>query len=1013
MADIIQNMISQLGQTQDQRLPAELDEHYAQVDERSAADLLRFARDFAGLVKFYDGSGQTNRNWKPFFPGTDEAALAMLRDRDGLTPAHQALFAAFLGLYKQPQKLLNRISGRHLNFYYEQVLRLARKPAVPDRAHVVIELKKLAPPIKISPKDGLSAGKDATGVELLYAPARETIINGSRVESLRTLYVDRAGQGPVRAASLANSSNGSGGKLNPDAPSWRGFGYPDLPLSEVGFAIGSPVLRLQEGERKVTIFLTLSGVHPEALNDQTLSGAFDVLATGEKGWISCQASVSLKGETMTLVFTVPATEKGVVDYSAVVHGYSYSAQTPIAQVLLNQESSTLGYSAFRDVRVRTVSVKVEVSGIKSLKLENDDGILNPKKPFLPFGQQPRVGSRFVIGCDEAFAKPLSNLSVKVHWKDPPKDFSDLYKTYNVTGISNDSFTASAAVAASGNWQTRETTLFDSGDARQEITFSFSRGTPHIGKPPGKARQVYALQTVGARWAKAQAREFILKEPRFSGSSSPALESESGFLTLALNHDFLHVTYRNVYVEKVVQLSLKTTPTPELPAEPYTPAIQSISLSYTARTEDVNVASDALADFANPEAQFYHVGYFGQAREHGYQRKQLKLDDLRVSLLPVFPDEGELLIGLAQLNPGDSVSILFQVVEGTGDPDLNAPAVEWSVLGDNHWKALGRAGVLLDTTNQLRTRGTIQFVIPAEASTANTILPAGLLWLRAGVTNHAAAMPQFIDVLANAIEARFADHGNDPRHLSAALSAGKLANFKAPLAPVKSVKQPFASFDGSPVETEPRFHTRVSERLRHKNRCLTPWDYERIVLEAFPRVHTVKCVPHAHNGEWLAPGYVLLVVIPDLRNQSGLDWLQPKVDANTITSIADWVGQRAGMQVKVEVKNPSYQRIQLDFQVKFRAGFEFNYYRQQLERQITEFLSPWAFAAGRAPTFGGRVYKSVLLDFVEDLPFVDWVTDFRMFTHPEHGARQDVNEAVPEAPDVILASEYNHNIREAT
>ena len=51
--DIIQNMISQLGQSQGERMPKSLGIHFADVDERTPDDLLRFAKSFAKLVKFY------------------------------------------------------------------------------------------------------------------------------------------------------------------------------------------------------------------------------------------------------------------------------------------------------------------------------------------------------------------------------------------------------------------------------------------------------------------------------------------------------------------------------------------------------------------------------------------------------------------------------------------------------------------------------------------------------------------------------------------------------------------------------------------------------------------------------------------------------------------------------------------------------------------------------------------------------------------------------------------------
>ena len=136
--------------------------------------------------------------------------------------------------------------------------------------------------------------------------------------------------------------------------------------------------------------------------------------------------------------------------------------------------------------------------------------------------------------------------------------------------------------------------------------------------------------------------------------------------------------------------------------------------------------------------------------------------------------------------------------------------------------------------------------------------------------------QLIEVAANAVEVQFIAPEQNPPHLITALPQGKIVKLKRGLLVVKAIQQPFASFGGSPGETDQAFYVRQSERLRHKNRCLSSWDYERLILENFPNVQRVKCIPHAREGCWLAPGHVLLVVIGDLKNQNDQDLRQPDV-----------------------------------------------------------------------------------------------------------------------------------------
>jgi hypothetical protein len=149
----------------------------------------------------------------------------------------------------------------------------------------------------------------------------------------------------------------------------------------------------------------------------------------------------------------------------------------------------------------------------------------------------------------------------------------------------------------------------------------------------------------------------------------------------------------------------------------------------------------------------------------------------------------------------------------------------------------------DGTYGFQTTGIVKIDIPSDASTHNTIITDGLLWLSAGVTENANRIPQLIDIVTQAAEAKFTDQGNDPSHFDTALPAGSISKLSVPVAQISKVQQPFASFDGKHQEIGKEFYTRVSERLRHKGRAINAWDYEHLVLDRFPSIYKVKCITH--------------------------------------------------------------------------------------------------------------------------------------------------------------------------
>jgi len=74
-------------------------------------------------------------------------------------------------------------------------------------------------------------------------------------------------------------------------------------------------------------------------------------------------------------------------------------------------------------------VSVDVEGITTAMIENDNGALNAEKPYFPFTGQPTKGSSFYIRHPEIFSKNWNNVNVKINWKNTPNSITDHYRAY--------------------------------------------------------------------------------------------------------------------------------------------------------------------------------------------------------------------------------------------------------------------------------------------------------------------------------------------------------------------------------------------------------------------------------------------------------------------------------------------------------------------------------------------------------------------------------------------------------
>lgn len=899
----------QFGTSQAERWNPSLDPASAPLDDRDAVAQLARLRSLADDIAYYrDTPNRHSGDWKEFFPvdGSRAALEALAARSDGTVAPHLALLLAWLEQAETSRELLNAITGRHLQFQMRRVLGFVTRPPCPDRVHLLMELKKDTAAIEIGEEVRFSAGRDRRKVEQVFRPVRSVVVNHARVESLCSVVHDGD---RLRFAPIADSLDGLGASLPEADPRWPPFGQarpsrPDLPYAPVGFAIGSPLLRLAGGIRQIRITLALDGLDA-SINASVIAGSLQAYATTPSGWSGPHPLTgSGSGDQITLAFTLGASEPAVSDHRPDLHLQRFPAGVPIVQLLLKPGAS---YAALSALRVRSVQVGVEVSELRDLLVEGDAGTIDPRRPFFAFGALPVIGSRLHVGCNEALAKTLTSLRIRIEWQAVPlPSFSEQYAGY----INADK--VASGVQATVSWQDARGALRSIGTALlrpQDAGVTTLEPMVAAASPPmATTHRIQALRSSGSGVAHRQARRLeqvspVLRSPLRGLVSAwelmPSPTARPGFVTITLAEDFLHADYRQ---ESLSRLQTGMTPL----KEPYTPKVQDLRLDYEARS-DVNRIDEASEPaFAETTVQFFHVDAFGVAREHGWlTRSRPWAPQDGVSLLPrhgARGRSGELMIGISGIRAGDPLSLLVQLAEGTADPQARARGVDWSILADDAWRPLTTGELVLDTTRNLRRSGIVSLVLPDVHVTGNSRMVPDLVWLRAAATEPDAAC-DVIGVHANAVEAVFDDQGNDPDRLATPLPAGSIRKLLTPLAATKSVGQPYASFGGSPEETDPSLAQRASERLRHRQRAITAWDWERLVLQAFPSVARAKCVAHASAGSWQAPGHVLMLVVPDLRNRNAVDRLHPRVDLDTIEEIRRYLLARSGMAVELSVRNP--------------------------------------------------------------------------------------------------------------
>jgi hypothetical protein len=709
------------------------------------------------------------------------------------------------------------------------------------------------------------------------------------------------------------------------------------------------------------------------------------------------------------------------------------------------------YHFFRNLVIANATINVTVCGLKNFIVQNDLVVQDVNSPIYPFGAIPKVDANFYIGSEEILLKKWEKIYINLNWKSFPTAPSDSklapfeyhydgYKNYylrkkeskksvgdpgktnfEIVGrriIEDDRFRIDLAILQDGKWNYWLHCRTDTGE--------YNCGSEKYFDTPGKLdkkeemhcqlfqsykqsfcdKENFSNQYRIHRKEDFKATLDLPKEAmNFLGYKQYEKTNIHGFIKITLKcQDFQHDIYPFVLAEYLIDLAWQNQNLHQnqnsgqinqilvRPKEPWTPIISNMSIDYTATAgpDDIDL--------------IHLYPYDGT-----YKEVEIKLHP---TLFPAFCEEGTLFLGLQNLIPGSNVNILFQLAEATSDSESDPQTVYWQYLANNKWVNL-RPGfeILTDATENLTRSGIIEFSLPDNISSDNTVMPNTLYWIKAAVPQNSTAASETIGIYAQAMSATFTNNtANDRLRLSTPLAAGSVSSLSVADANIKQVNQPGPSFGGQAQEdTGPAYYLRVSELLRHKGRAIQKFDYERLALQQFPQLFKVKCINHSFalnandyiNDFPIAPGYVLLAVIPNLNLLEAGNSFEPKVPVSMLEDIETAMYSRTSPFVRFRAMNPRYEGINFCIRVQLMPDRDPTYFANKLQEDLREFLAPWAVGKYDKLTFGECVNRSDIINFIETLEYVDYIVKLDMFHESDVPPAKSLQEICPATPRSIL------------
>ncbi len=429
---------------------------------------------------------------------------------------------------------------------------------------------------------------------------------------------------------------------------------------------------------------------------------------------------------------------------------------------------------------------------------------------------------------------------------------------------------------------------------------------------------------------------------------------NGFFKITLNKNYSGEAYLNSFIAE------SKKPTPNLP---YIPTIKDVTFSYNASSEQ-------------NEVSFYNL----------YPKGYKKIEEKNWNIVPKIDNDGELFIGIKDIDPGNSLSLLFQVAEGSANPRQLPIDLSWSYLKGNRWETFNTEDIG-DETNGLTQSGIVQLQAPEDLNIQyQTIFPKDIWWLKIEIKERVDAICHLVGIHPQALKAVLFDYDKNGLEFKENLEPDVISKLLKPKNEVKKIIQPYMSFYGRLKDTDPLFHQRSSERLRHKEKAISIWDYETLILDNFPEIFRVKCLNHYRYDTTLinnsSAGYVTIIPIAKGLDANVPVYWKPIVPIGTMKRIKTFLESKASPHARIVVKPPKLEKLELVFNFRHHdiPGADSRLYTQQLIDVINKFLSPWAYRADSDIQFQSEIEKSKLIQIIEMQPFVDYISEFKVNHH---------------------------------
>jgi hypothetical protein len=954
--------------------------------------------------------------------------------------AHIGLIFSFLELFKHSLIDLNTFTQKHLDLYFKEVLKLSHLDASPTKIFASFEIDENIDFINVQPNTVLKVGQMENGADVLFHIDENIELNNIPLTHISTFFLSE--NKLFDHQSRFNLISGLYSKVhasdqdevnffNSDKTAFSSLGEEQIFLSSeemnmdratIGFMLSSPVLQLSKSDRTIDIDFkfTIDSIKylsdliidiaqnkdtsEEVVFDEIFSNAFQIEYTAEEAWthISNYKVISPTDWSTGIIrisFTLDKTYPDIISYDSQSHQLQITSEFPVLKFILNQDSFYNPYSFLNSMEVHQIDLNVKVENLKKMNCYVNSEEVDVQSEFEIFGVAPKKGSNLVLGTEELFNKKIHQLSIGWDYKNLnslDQTLASYYKEYNL-GIQNDTFKVKISALSNFEYSTssKSELVYDLFDQTEEGALRHDKNFNQV--------DVDSL---------AIKPNYKLKSSNFEEFSN---DIETGYLKIELvapNFAFGANLYDKVF-NQVTEKTLKGKLQKEniamlkFPNEPYAPSISGLTMNYEAKSSLIfNQSLFSENDF-DQENSFYLISPFG------IEKTFSKNSVTKNTIVDNYSYEGELILGFDTSKTTFQLNLLFEIVKSENQNYEFSRKLDWYYSSADGWTLFNAGDFLYDQTMNLMKTGVLSLKAPPDILAVKDEFNESKIYIKACSKNKTNQFSLIRSIRTNSVSASeiITDSNQSDRRF---IPPNSIEGFLDPIDGIINVEQHLGSIQGKNRESNMDFYMRSSELLRHKNRPVTKWDFEKFILSKFNWLSHVKC--YSVNGKNNQLN-IQLLCIKKIEGHQNIDNI--KLSSAEKNEIKEYLKNYTSPFSKIEIINPVFEDLWIKCKVLFK-NISNGKGIHKLHADLFNFICSWLYTPSEKNKIGAKIKKLDIINFLNSRPYVYFITGISIIHIKtlENGAQfaydsaqQNTNNDYIE-PGVkwsILVPKHNHKI----